>query len=139
MAEQRFEGKVAVVTGGASGIGEAIVRLLVGEGARVVAADINQERLSKLESEFGDKVVGVVTDVTRESDVEAMVAKAVERFGRLDLGFNVAGAARAGAIVDLAESDWDFTVDLVLKGVYLSTKHGKQFKQPASFKTCMPG
>jgi NAD(P)-dependent dehydrogenase (short-subunit alcohol dehydrogenase family) len=120
---QRFDGKVAVVTGGASGIGEAIVRRLVDEGARVVAADINQERLTKLEGELGGKVVGVIADVTRESDVEAMVAAAVERFDTLDVAFNVAGAARAGAIVDLAESDWDFTVDLVLKGVYLSTKH----------------
>lgn len=123
MAMQRFDGKVGVVTGGASGIGEAIVRRLVEEGARVVAADINRDRLAKLEGELGDKVAGVVADVTRESDVEAMVAAAVERFGGLDVAFNVAGAARAGAIVDLAEGDWDFTVDLVLKGVYLSTKH----------------
>jgi NAD(P)-dependent dehydrogenase (short-subunit alcohol dehydrogenase family) len=123
MAGRRFEGKVGVVTGGASGIGEAIVRRLVDEGARVVAGDINRDRLAKLEAELGGNVVGVIADVTRESDVEAMVATAVERFGGLDVAFNVAGAARGSAVVDLSESDWDFTIDLVLKGVYLSTKH----------------
>ena len=123
MNTKRFEGKVAVVTGAASGIGEAITRQLVAEGARVVAADINVERLNALTDELGKAVAGVKTDVTNERDVEAMVAAAVEKFGRLDVAFNVAGAARSGAIVNLSEGDWDFTVDLVLKGVFLSTKH----------------
>lgn len=123
MSEKRFEGKVAVVTGAASGIGEAITRQLVAEGAKVVAADINADRLNKLEVEFADSVVGVIANVTKESDVEAMVAKAAEHFGRLDIAFNVAGASRPGPILNLSEEDWDFTVDLVLKGVFLSTKH----------------
>lgn len=123
MSEKRFEGKVAVVTGAASGIGEAITKQLVAEGAKVVAADINADRLAKLESELGAAVVGVIANVTKESDVEAMVATAVEKFGRLDVAFNVAGASKPGPIVNLSEADWDFTVDLVLKGVFLSTKH----------------
>ncbi|MCC6454217.1 MAG: SDR family oxidoreductase [Caldilineaceae bacterium] len=134
MNAKRFDGKVAVVTGAASGIGEAISRQLLSEGARVVAADINAERLAKLEAEFSGNLVGVVTDVTKEDAVAAMVATAVERFGGLDVAFNVAGAARAGAIVDLAESDWDFTVDLVLKGVFLSTKHEAKQMQKSGVK-----
>lgn len=119
----RFAGKVAVVTGGASGIGAAISHRLLDEGAHVIVADVNAERLKQMEAEFADRIAGVVTDVTREDDVVAMVAAAVERFGGLDVAFNVAGAARGGAIVDLSEADWDWTVDLVLKGVFLSTKH----------------
>lgn len=119
----RFADKVAIVTGGASGIGAAISRRLLDEGARVVAADINAEQLKRMETEFAGRLTGIVADVTREDDDVAMVAAAVERFGGLDVAFNVAGAARGGPIVDLAEADWDWTVDLVLKGVFLSTKH----------------
>jgi meso-butanediol dehydrogenase/(S,S)-butanediol dehydrogenase/diacetyl reductase len=119
MATDRFAGKVAVVTGGASGIGAAIVRRLIAEGARVVASDLNVDQFP----DFGDGFVGMHGDVTQEADAEALVAAAVDRFGGLDCAFNVAGGSRPGYIVDLAAEDWDFTVDLCLKGVFLGMKH----------------
>jgi meso-butanediol dehydrogenase / (S,S)-butanediol dehydrogenase / diacetyl reductase len=119
----RFTGKVALVTGGASGIGLAIARRLHAEGAEVVASDVNADRLAEIEAELGLRFRGVTGDVTREADVAAMVTAAVERFGGLDCAFNVAGGARPGYIVDLSEGDWDFTVDLCLKGVFLGMKH----------------
>jgi NAD(P)-dependent dehydrogenase (short-subunit alcohol dehydrogenase family) len=121
--EQRFAGKVAVVAGAASGIGLAIARRLITEGARVVGGDVNPEGLRAAESELGPEFAPITGDVTREVDAEALVAAAVERFGALDAAFNVAGASRPGYIVDLPESDWDFTVDLCLKGVFLGMKH----------------
>ena len=65
----------------------------------------------------------MLTDVTVEADVERMVAAATGTWGRVDLAVNVAGASRQGTVPDLSESDWDFTIDLVLKGVFLSSKH----------------
>lgn len=112
----RFAGRVAVVTGAASGIGAATVEGLLAGGARVVGGDINPDT-------DRDNYTAVRCDVTKESDVEALVRVAVENHGRLDLAFNVAGAARNAPIVDQAEEDWDFTVDLVLKGIFLSVKH----------------
>lgn len=120
---KRFEGKTAVVAGAASGIGLAIARGLVAEGARVVGGDINAEMLAAAAAELGDRFVSQSCDVTREADCEVLVATAIERFGTLDCAFNVAGASRPGYIVDLDESDWDFTVDLCLKGVFLGMKH----------------
>jgi NAD(P)-dependent dehydrogenase (short-subunit alcohol dehydrogenase family) len=119
----RFEGMGALVTGGASGIGLAIVQVLHREGAKTVCADINTEALGAVERELGERVVCVVADVTKEPDVERMVELAVTRFGSLGCAFNVAGAARPGYLVDLSEGDWDFTVDLCLKGVFLCMKH----------------
>jgi NAD(P)-dependent dehydrogenase (short-subunit alcohol dehydrogenase family) len=122
-ATRRFDGMVGLVAGGASGIGLAIVRRLHAEGAKVVAGDVNADRVAEIGRELGAGFAWVRTDVTQEADTEALVALAVERFGGLDAAFNVAGASRPGYIVDLAEADWDFTVDLCLKGVFLGMKH----------------
>ena len=87
----KLDGKVAVITGGASGIGEASVRLFVAEGARVVIADV-QENLGKpLAEELGANAAFLKTDVTREPEVKAAVECAVETYGRLDCMFNNAG------------------------------------------------
>ena len=124
---ERFAGKVAVVTGAASGIGLAIVTRLLAEGAKVVGSDV--QPLPDLGTDFA----GIEGDVTRESAAEALVGTAVDRFGSVDAAFNVAGGSRAGYIVDLAEDDWDFTVDLCLKGVFLGMKHqGRQMMRQGS-------
>jgi meso-butanediol dehydrogenase/(S,S)-butanediol dehydrogenase/diacetyl reductase len=122
MAE-RFAQQTAVVTGAASGIGRAIARRFVAEGGRVAAGDIDAAGLESLQSELGDSVATVRGDVTSEADVEALVATCVDRFGAVHVGFNVAGASRPALIVDLTEDDWDFTVDLCLKGVFFGIKH----------------
>jgi len=122
-----FAGKVAIVTGGASGIGYAIVDRLLKAGAKVAVADLNETRLKEMEEANQGNLIGVVTNVTKESDVEALVKKTVETFGRLDYGFNCAGASKPGTIVDQSEEDWDFTVDLCLKGVFLSVKHQARY------------
>ena len=115
--QERFAGKVAVVTGAASGIGLAIAKRLLQEGAKVVGCDLHPI------DEPGAGFVGIEADVTKESTAETLVATAVDRFGAVDVAFNVAGGARAGYIVDLAEADWDFTVNLCLKSVFLGMKH----------------
>jgi NAD(P)-dependent dehydrogenase (short-subunit alcohol dehydrogenase family) len=121
--ESRYAGKVAVVTGGASGIGEQIVRRLIAEGASVVAGDVNTERLGTLGGELGESFAGVETDVTSEDAIAAMVATAVERFGGLHVGFNVAGGGGGGMLLDQTEADWRRVLDLCLTGVFLAMKH----------------
>jgi meso-butanediol dehydrogenase / (S,S)-butanediol dehydrogenase / diacetyl reductase len=121
--EGRFTGRVAVVTGGASGIGAAISRRLVAEGASVVAGDINKDNLAAMEAELGGAYVGQVADATVEDDVAALVGTAVERFGGLSLGFNVAGGAKGGTILDGSIEDYLFTVRLCQAGVLIGMKH----------------
>ena len=119
----RFEGRVAVVTGGASGIGLAIARRLVAEGARVAIGDVNPVSLDKAAGEFGDKVRCRSVDVRIEAQVEGLMEAAVAQFGGLDLGFNCAGLSAPGEIIELSETDWDTTLDICLKGVFLAVKH----------------
>src|SRR5512147_3141387 len=93
---RRFEGKVGLVTGGASGIGLAISRRLVAEGASVVVADVNDASLKRTKAELGSAIATTTVDVRVEAQVETMVRTATERFGQLDVAFNAAGLGGFG-------------------------------------------
>lgn len=123
MNAHSFNGKIAIVTGAASGIGYAISEQLLENGAIVFGADINEKKLSQLKAELGNNFIGVKTDVTNSADQEALVQQAVEKFDRIDFAFNVAGANKTGTITDISEEDWRFTTDLILHGVFLGMKH----------------
>ncbi|MFQ5478749.1 MAG: glucose 1-dehydrogenase [Candidatus Binatia bacterium] len=119
-----LEGKSAVITGGASGIGAATVKLFVEEGAGVVISDINDAAGRVLADSLGERAVYQPTDVTREQEVKAAVDKAVASFGRLDVMFNNAGAiVGRGSITEIEEKDYDFTMALLLKSVFFGMKH----------------
>ena len=127
ISKERYASKVAVVTGAASGIGQSTARRLVAEGASVVGGDIDEGGLVALAEELGERFVQQRCDVTVEADVEALIATAVESFGGLHAAFFVAGATRVSLITDMSEADWDFTIDLCLKGVFFGVKHaGRQ-------------
>ena len=122
MAE--LEGKVAVITGGASGIGEASVRLFVEEGAKVVIADMQRERGEALAAELGDAAVFVSCEVRQEDQVKATVDAAAAKWGRLDCMFNNAGFGGAvGLFEDIPAEEFDMTFDVLVKGVFLGMKH----------------
>jgi NAD(P)-dependent dehydrogenase (short-subunit alcohol dehydrogenase family) len=125
----RLKGKVAVVTGGASGMGLASVMRFLAEGAQVVVADFNEETGAAAvghaeEAGFGDSVSYVRADVAREGDVIAMLDHATTRFGHLDVVFNNAGVGGAiGPLTETTVDDWDYTFDVLAKGVFLGIKH----------------
>ena len=120
----QLDGKVAVITGGASGIGEGTVRLFAGEGARIVIADIQDERGSQLAEELGPSTTYQHTDVSQEDEVRAAIARAVEKWGRLDIVFNNAGFGGVSGPVELTDMDgYDQTMAVLLRGVFLGIKH----------------
>ncbi|MET0829608.1 MAG: SDR family oxidoreductase [Microbacterium sp.] len=122
---KRLEGKVAVVTGGASGIGEASTRLFLEEGAAaVVVGDLQREIGLELAEELGPRVTFVHCDVSRESDVAGLVERAANDHGRLDIMFNNAGFGGAfGPIDSISEADFDLSIDVLLKSVFFGMKH----------------
>lgn len=127
---EQFQNKVAFVTGAASGIGLAITKQLLDNGAVVIGADVNEDRLKELDKELGSSFTAEKLDVTKESEHETVISNIVNEHGKIDFAFNVAGAQKAGTITDLSLDDWNFTVDLVLNGVFLGMKHqAKQMKQ----------
>lgn len=121
----RLQGKVAVITGAASGIGAGTARRFVAEGAQVVLADTDAERGAALAAELGDRAAFVVVDVACEDDVAAMIRAAVTRFGRIDCLFNNAGIGGVSGPIeqtDVGEA-YQRTVGVLLTGPVLGMKH----------------
>lgn len=119
-----LDGKVALITGGASGIGEGAVRRFVAAGARVVIADVQDGRGQKLAEELGTATSFRHTDVGQETDVQAAIAHAVDKFGKLDCMVNNAGfGGVSGPIEDTDMDGYDATMAVLLRGVVLGMKH----------------
>lgn len=122
----RLKGKVAVITGGASGIGAATAKLFVQEGASVVIADRQETTDATLASLIADGASPILfkqTDVTQESDIVAAIALAVTTFGKLDATVACAGVDGQGADTDVSEAEWDKVMAVNARGVFFVTKH----------------
>ena len=123
---KKLQSKIAVVTGGASGIGFATTLAFLEEGARVAIADISEESGRKAIrnlKKLGFDAFFIKTDVSKESEVKNMISKVVKKFGRLDILFNNAGIFVHGTVDKLTEADWDRIMNVNLKGVFLCSKH----------------
>ena len=118
----RMNGKVAVVTGAASGIGKAIAQAFVREGARVCIADLNADQARATAAELGEAAMAFTMDVTCEDQVDEGVAKTIERFGTVDVLVSNAGVQHIAPIVDLAFSDWRRMLAIHLDGAFLTTR-----------------
>ena len=130
----RLADKVAIITGGASGIGEGTVRLFVEEGARVVIADIQDAKGETLADTLGGAAVFQHTDVSQDADVKAAVDRALSEYGRLDCIYNNAGRGGvSGPIEEISVDGFDATMGVLLRGVFLGIKHAAPvMKQQAS-------
>ncbi len=133
----RLQHKVAVITGGASGMGRATVERFLHEGARVVIADFNagtgEALVDALAAQGYEEACSFIrTDVASEDDVVAMLEHAVSCFGSLDVLFNNAGVGGAiGPLTETRVEDWDYTFDVLAKGVFLGIKHGARIMKAA--------
>ena len=116
-----LKGKVAIVTGGAQGIGKSIATRLAQAGANVVIADVMEEVAKSTAQEIsqkGNEAISIRVDVSSLSSVEEMVKKTLDKFGRIDILVNNAGITRDGLVMRMKEEDWDLVLDINLKGAF---------------------
>jgi NAD(P)-dependent dehydrogenase (short-subunit alcohol dehydrogenase family) len=121
----QLEGKVAIVTGGASGIGRATAFLFAHEGATVAIADVNQAAGQQVADEIaraGGRVFFETVDVTSAADCRRLVVRTILDFGRIDVLFNNAGIIRRATVMDLKEDDWDRVMAVNVKSIYLLSR-----------------
>lgn len=120
---KRLEGKVAIITGATSGIGEATARCFAAHGAQIVIAGRTVEKGEALARELGDRVVFQAADVMREEDIAALVETAKNRFGRLDCMFNNAGGPTPGTLETVTETDLEYAMKLLVGSALFGIKH----------------
>jgi len=121
-----LDGKTALVTGGARGIGKAIVLELAGRGADIVVSDIDEpaaQETASLVQGMGRRSLAMKADVSRDQDVDALVRASVEAFGRVDILVNNAGITRDNLLMRMSEQEWDMVLSVNLKGAFLCTRH----------------
>ncbi len=121
----RVSGKVALITGGASGIGRATALLFAHEGAAIALADVNADAGRRVADEItqsGGRVFFDTVDVTRAADCQRLVERAIREFGRIDILFNNAGITRRATVLDLSEEDWDRVMAVNVKSIYLLSR-----------------
>ena len=125
----KLDGKVAIVTGGASGLGRATVMRFLADGAKVVIGDLNEANCAETvavakANGHGDSIAFLHCDVANEADVAHLVRKAIKQFGRLDIAFLNAGVGGAfGPIAETNVEDWDYTFAVLVRSVFLGMKH----------------
>ena len=120
METSNITGKVVVITGASSGIGESTAKLLAQQGARVVLGARRKDRIDAVAKEIsatGGKAIGFATDVTKRAEVEALIQKAVDNFGRVDVIVNNAGIMPIAPIEALKVDEWDRQIDVNIKGL----------------------
>jgi meso-butanediol dehydrogenase/(S,S)-butanediol dehydrogenase/diacetyl reductase len=124
----RVEDRVVVVTGGAQGIGAGIARALAAEGARVVVADLNQERAESTAEAIGGSAIAVGVDVSDRASVKAMIERTVEEFGELNVIFNNAGISKPERFLDITEDSWNRIMRVNGLGVFIAMQEAaRQF------------
>jgi meso-butanediol dehydrogenase / (S,S)-butanediol dehydrogenase / diacetyl reductase len=119
----RLAKKIALITGGASGIGRATAALFAAEGAMVVIADKNADAVKVVATEIGHGTHAIPADVSKSADVQAMIAETVATFGRIDILFNNAGYGITGSVVETSEDEWDALISVNVRGVFLGCKY----------------
>ena len=132
--EKTLKGKIAIVTGGAQGLGEAISLRLASEGCQVVVADIKEDGIrsteEKIRKVYNQKTLGVVTDVSQEDAVVALIDKTVSQFGKLDIMVCNAGILIADAVEDFPSEKWLKVMEVNLYGYFLCIKHAARVMKP---------
>ncbi|CAB3390289.1 MULTISPECIES: SDR family NAD(P)-dependent oxidoreductase [Kyrpidia] len=129
----RMEGKVAIVTGAARGIGAAVAKQLASEGARVGVFDLNVEGAKEVVAEIqsmGSDGLALSCDVSKADQVETCFRQVVDSFGRLDIVVNNAGVIRDNLLYKMTEDDWDTVIDIHLKGTFLCSREGQKYMVP---------
>ncbi|MBI4055617.1 MAG: 3-oxoacyl-[acyl-carrier-protein] reductase [Elusimicrobia bacterium] len=122
ISSRTLKDRVAILTGAAQGIGEATARLFAEAGAKLVLCDLEEEKLElsakKIAAAHGTEILTLKTDVTRPQDCETAVQRAIDRFKKIDILINNAGVTRDGLLLRMSDEDWNFVMDVNLKGAF---------------------